>query len=254
MFDTLTKTGAISPVELIQLPKAKMPACRHPDIQKFDGFRCCLSCGEAIFEDAEKPERGPDLATSTDYQYKRLNYELGQEIRLVVLYPGKELEEIACDIIHVNLLDKPMYEAISYTWATEDGDLSMSAKIQCRNKDIAITRNCESVLRSLRLKGRNRKIWVDAICIDQRNTLERNHQVKLMATIYTNASQVVACLTTDASSSFERVLMLLDGSSCQSNQRQETPSRRELERFFCMPYFDRVWVSIVNRTRCADPS
>ncbi|EAT92408.1 hypothetical protein SNOG_00913 [Parastagonospora nodorum SN15] len=219
-----------------------MPACRHPDIQRFDGFRCCLSCGETTFEDAEKPEQGSDLTASTGYQYRRLNYELGQEIRLVVLYPGKELEDITCDIIHVNLLDKPIYEAVSYTWATEDGDLSMSAKIKCRNGNIAVTRNCESVLRSLRLKGRNRKIWVDAICIDQKSILERNHQVKLMATIYTNASQVVASLTTDTSLSFERVLRLLDGSSRQSNQRQETPSRREFARFICMPYFDRVWI------------
>ncbi|KAH4968284.1 hypothetical protein HBH77_124510 [Parastagonospora nodorum] len=219
-----------------------MPACRHPDIQRFDGFRCCLSCGETTFEDAEKPEQGSDLTASTGYQYRRLNYELGQEIRLVVLYPGKELEDITCDIIHVNLLDKPIYEAVSYIWATEDGDLSMSAKIKCRNGNIAVTRNCESVLRSLRLKGRNRKIWVDAICIDQKSILERNHQVKLMATIYTNASQVVASLTTDTSLSFERVLRLLDGSSRQSNQRQETPSRREFARFICMPYFDRVWI------------
>jgi hypothetical protein len=219
-----------------------MPVCRHPDIQKFDGFRCCLSCGEAVFEDAT--EQNSDITPSTDYRYKRLNYELGQEIRLVILYPGIEQEDLTCDIVHVNLLDKPAYEAVSYTWATADGDVSLSGHITCRGKKIAITMNCESVLRSLRHTGQNRKIWVDAICIDQKNTPERNHQVKMMATIYTNASQVLAYLTTATSGSLNRVISHLDEDSGQLSSRIITPSRQDVEKFLRMPYFDRVWVSI----------
>lgn len=221
-----------------------MPVCRHPDVQKFDGLRCCLSCGEAVFEDVYEFQQDLDLSTSTNYRYRRLNYELGQEIRLVVLYPGKELEDLTCDIIHVNILDQPVYEAVSYTWATVHGDVSFSGNINCCGKKIAITKNCESVLRSLRRLGRNRKIWVDAICIDQENTAERNHQVKLMATIYSNASQVLAYLSTATSTSLDKVIGHLDGSSGRLRNQTDAQNRYDVANFLRMPYFDRVWVSM----------
>lgn len=35
-------------------------------------------------------------------------------------------------------------------------------------------------------------IWIDAVCIDQENVRERNHQVDLMSMIYKGASRTVA--------------------------------------------------------------
>jgi hypothetical protein len=215
-----------------------MPACQHPDIQKFDGLRCCLSCGEAVFEYVVDPEEDADLAPSSDYHYRRLNYELGHEIRLVVLSPGKGTEELRCDLIHVNLLDMPAYEAVSYTWATITGDTSFSGHILCHGKKIAITENCESLLRTLRRRGRNRAIWVDAVCIDQLNTMERNHQVKLMATIYSNASQVVAYL--GPYNRTDKVITYLDNTSDKA--RMSALDRLDITGFLGRPYFDRVWV------------
>jgi hypothetical protein len=40
--------------------------------------------------------------------------------------------------------------------------------------------------------------WIDAICIDQANVLERNHQVGLMKQIYTKAANVVVGLGREA--------------------------------------------------------
>jgi hypothetical protein len=219
-----------------------MPACQHPDIQKFDGLRCCLSCGAAVFEDLVESEDGGDFATSPDYHYRRLNYELGHEIRLVVLNPGKGAEELRCDITHANLLDMPAYEAVSYTWATTSGNTSISRYVLCHGKKIGITENCDSLLRSLRRRGQNRTIWVDAICIDQSNIVERNHQVKLMATIYSNASQVVAYLGPDSIST-NNVVAYLEDTSRQ--ELMETPSTLDVAEFLHLPYFDRVWVSLL---------
>jgi hypothetical protein len=112
-----------------------MPACRHPDIQKFDGFRCCLSCGEAIFDDVSQEEQTTNDKNTSNYQYKPLNYGLGQEIRLVVLHPGRESDDMTCDIIHVNLLDDPIYEAVSYTWASH----MVSRKNDLRHGKLQIT-------------------------------------------------------------------------------------------------------------------
>jgi hypothetical protein len=41
-------------------------------------------------------------------------------------------------------------------------------------------------------------LWIDALCIDQSNTRERNHQVQLMGRIYAQATCVIAWLGIDA--------------------------------------------------------
>lgn len=162
--------------------------CRHPDIHQFGEIRCCLSCGEAVFETPSEPDSTLDGIWSLKYRYRPLRHGLGQEIRVMVLFAGEPLDELVCDIVVVNLADRPAYEALSYTWADRTGDASLSSEVFCGGKAIAITKNCEAALRRLRLKGRNRRLWVDAICINQNDTSEKNHQVKLMSKIYTSAA------------------------------------------------------------------
>ncbi len=143
-------------------------SCSHPDVRKFDGIRCCLACGEAVFE-ATKPETTAVTVTAnkyTEYEYIDLKYQLGQEIRLAVLLPGAREDPLRAEIIHVNLEDRPEYDAISYTWATEDEDTSLSGVVEClQGGSIKITRNCDAVLRQLRQRGLRRNIWIDAICM-----------------------------------------------------------------------------------------
>lgn len=138
--------------------------CAHPDIRKFDGIRCCLACGEAVFE-VTTSERLPHTDVQVPYQYAPLNYKLGQEIRLVVLLPGEPADLLRCEIIHVNLEDDPEYDAISYTWATERGDTSLSGLVYCvHGGSISITANCDAALRQVRQRGLRRRVWIDSIC------------------------------------------------------------------------------------------
>lgn len=39
-----------------------------------------------------------------------------------------------------------------------------------------------------------RKLWIDAVCINQDDLMEKEEQIPLMATIYSTASRVVADL------------------------------------------------------------
>lgn len=41
---------------------------------------------------------------------------------------------------------------------------------------------------------KDKVMWIDAVCIDQTNLLERNHQVGMMGDVYRNAMQVRAWL------------------------------------------------------------
>lgn len=125
-------------------------SCRHPDIRKFDGVRCCLSCGVAILEAPATDTTASSIQSDSagedrKYRYKNLNFELGQEIRLVVILPGKSSDPIRCEIVHVNLEDDPEYAAISYTWATEDGDGRKSRLVHCTDDTILpVTVTCEA--------------------------------------------------------------------------------------------------------------
>ncbi|GAP85662.1 putative heterokaryon incompatibility [Rosellinia necatrix] len=91
------------------------------------------------------------------------------------------------------------FEALSYTWGSststetifvedEGGDASLSSKLD-------IQPNLAEALRYLRYASdRPRTLWIDAICINQRDDNERTEQVKRMNDVYSLASRVVAWL------------------------------------------------------------
>lgn len=82
------------------------------------------------------------------------------------------------------------YEALSYVWGSPAG----SRPITVDGQSLPITNNCEEALRHLRLPAKARRLWVDAICINQKKVLEKNDQVKLMGDIYRAAKQTIVWL------------------------------------------------------------
>jgi hypothetical protein len=85
------------------------------------------------------------------------------------------------------------FEAISYCWESE-----VREKIIYLNGTLfAIPTNLEALLqrlRRLRSAKLGMKFWVDALCINQNNVAEKNHQVKLMESIYTRSFAVIVWL------------------------------------------------------------
>jgi hypothetical protein len=57
-----------------------------------------------------------------------------------------------------------------------------------------ITRSLWEALLQLRQKDQPRRLWIDALCIDQSDPVERGHQVAFMADIYQRAAQVIVWL------------------------------------------------------------
>lgn len=233
--------------------------CQRPDIRKFDGIRTCLACGTAVFESPSTEIAGNLSADSNTegtqtYRYTKLNYELGQEIRLLVIQPGSEKDPVRCNIITVNLMDEPEYEALSYTWATEDGDDSLSRVVYCDNflTTLHVTRNCEAALRRLRRLGLRRTVWIDALCVDQNNIAERNHQVALMGNIYKGASKVLIyldCATYNLTALFEWLrLKEINWESPKSRLHPERNSswisilQVQVKELLSLRWFHRVWV------------
>ncbi|PVH78533.1 hypothetical protein DL98DRAFT_357436, partial [Cadophora sp. DSE1049] len=88
------------------------------------------------------------------------------------------------------LADKPDYEALSYAW----GEPVLNHEIEFPEGNLPITQHLYSALQKLRPQHQSRRLWVDAICINQNDKTEKGHQVALMADIYRGASGVVAWL------------------------------------------------------------
>ena len=85
------------------------------------------------------------------------------------------------------------YAALSYVWGDED----VTSKIVVNGQETQVTRNLEVALRAMcgRPDFETRyKLWVDALCINQRDYGERERQVRKMHNIYGNAWAVIAWL------------------------------------------------------------
>ena len=115
------------------------------------------------------------------------------EIRLLRILPG---DGIAAELEHVIIDQAPSYIALSYTWGRapyRKGRSSIATySISLNGHDFPVQENLHDALSHLgwRAREENCLLWVDAICIDQRNVLERNAQILHMRYLYKHASIV----------------------------------------------------------------
>jgi hypothetical protein len=119
-----------------------------------------------------------------------------QQIRLLELTSTIAASNIEGKFHCVLLSLCPTYTALSYTW----GDPAKSRTIQVGGKRLVIPENLWWFLYLYKTNELEEPplFWIDAICIDQANVLERNHQVGLMKQIYTKAANVVVGLGREA--------------------------------------------------------
>ncbi|KAF2657566.1 hypothetical protein K491DRAFT_548880, partial [Lophiostoma macrostomum CBS 122681] len=83
------------------------------------------------------------------------------------------------------------YEALSYTWGTENSDKYIISD----GFHMPVTENLYDALQMIRrTREESFYIWVDSICINQADKIEKAHQVWNMLTIYEKAEKVVVWL------------------------------------------------------------
>ena len=168
------------------------------------------------------------------FHHRRLSSP--RSIRLLGLLPSPEfqsaldvnLTEVSLDAVTD---DEISYEALSYVWGSRFGTES----IRCDDKLHLVTPNCQSALRHLRLRDKNRILWVDAICIDQENGAasveERNSQVALMGEIYKKAARTLCWFGQGNEFTDELIAHLTHIGTC--------PSQRGLKKLLL---FDGMWM------------
>ncbi|KAF2140653.1 uncharacterized protein K452DRAFT_319554 [Aplosporella prunicola CBS 121167] len=126
-----------------------------------------------------------------DFVYDKLGTQ-HRTIRLVTIEPGAWKDEIRCSLQTVVFDDKPSYQALSYVW----GDLESTRTIYLNNHEIQVTESLWYALR--RLRGQSpRTMWIDAICINQKDDEEKSCQVAMMRDIFKECKEAILWLGED---------------------------------------------------------
>jgi hypothetical protein len=164
-------------------------------------------------------------AANSFYHYHRLE---SNQVRLLVVKPAPSAPNDPLNATLMTLDDTHLesenckYAALSYNWGDSSADQAMiiqddpkSEPISClqdlvngamaqnglRAKKLFIRPNLYEALKQLRRASNDKPlfIWVDALCIDQNDEVEKQEQVMKMAQIYRNATNVCIWLGSDDS-------------------------------------------------------
>jgi len=141
------------------------------------------------------------LVTHTDIRVLQVSHSADNNAEVSATF---EIESLASAA-------SPQFDALSYMW----DDQTERAAIFIDGALFSISKHLCRTLRALRDPTRPRRLWVDAICIDQNDTRERNKQVQLMRTIYQRAYAVLVWLNrhVDALDDAFRTLLTINASS-----------------------------------------
>lgn len=116
-------------------------------------------------------------------------------IRLLLLLPAVNPDApLHCELIHRPLSTTARldyFEALSYVWGSADKPHTLTIQ---PNHSLPITTSLHAALLQLRDGWVARPLWIDAVCINQADLVERSAQVRLMAEIYFRASRVIVWL------------------------------------------------------------
>ncbi|KAI1440510.1 heterokaryon incompatibility protein-domain-containing protein [Annulohypoxylon stygium] len=147
-----------------------------------------------------------------------------EALRLLLISPGFASETINCTLITIeDRKNAPEYDAISYVWGTELSE----EPIMCNGHRVTVTKNLIQAMRYLRplpnwdsvitwpkdhqlhssrnawgsfaknrqeqeysVSQQERPIWIDALCINQKDMAEKENQVKRMHETFADAVTV----------------------------------------------------------------
>lgn len=182
----------------------------------------------------------------SQYRYSPLS-QGANNIRLLRLMPPAiesiERTELHCELFEYSLRDTHrrthLYEALSYTWGGGEKPYSITVEGQ----ELDVTTNLHLALLRLRDCSLERVIWVDAICINQKDPKEQGQQVQLMAMIYSKANRVLVWLgetADDIEGALEDIQRAAHGQSAERSvdKRSEKAITNLLQR----QWFQRIWV------------
>lgn len=207
------------------------------------------------------------MASTERYEYEPFPSDGNSWIRIARLKPQGN---ITLRIEEFSTHRRPEYEALSYVWGvpssqntqvwvSHEGDHSRAGMLD-------VGENLSCALEHLALPDRPRDLWIDAICIDQRDEVAKGPQVAMMDQVFRYAGRVIVFLgrAADGSDRAMEILGMLGSSIdldwlARTYKLSATASDASLAdpdvpldcgeadmvslyRLFCREWFDRLWI------------
>src|SRR6202011_3401610 len=133
------------------------------------------------------------------------------------------------------------YEALSYAL----GSPTFPHTISVNGTEFKVREILFQALNFLRLHDTEMVLWIDAICINQSDICERNHEVQHMAEIYSRAHQILVWLGLETGTSRMAVEFLHNAalfSPRDRNELKEDLGWHALGDLCGREYWKRVWM------------
>jgi hypothetical protein len=186
--------------------------------------------------------------TSTNPVYQPLGKK---EIRLLTIETISK-DTATCRLETFQRTEAPEYDAVTYTW----GDATVPVSITCNGFDLSIRRSLLVAIEHFHeaMPLPRRPLWIDAICLNQEDNIEKALHVPRMGKIYQSASRTIVWLGEagdDSDLAMEGLYPLLgalskvtdddDELGLQSLPEPESPISLALGRLFDRSWFHRLW-------------
>lgn len=129
-----------------------------------------------------------------------------RQFRLLKFLPSSTRSQLHVSLQTFHRREAPPYKALSYTWGAPKDEIQQRdqsprlREILLNGRKFCTSENLHNALLELysqeigHVNLASSHFWIDAICVDQTNDVERSHQVNLMDAIYADAEYVIVWL------------------------------------------------------------
>jgi hypothetical protein len=185
------------------------------------------TCLDAICN--PEPNRRP-RTSRVEFKHDALDHSV-PSIRLIQILPKWSPEGyIQCSMRHATLDTSTRYGCLSYVWGPPDA----GHWIIINGRRLRVRKNLATFLQYVRIDRLNEWLWIDALCIDQSNPKERNHQVQQMGRIFSSAVEVISWLGDD-----DTIAAYLR----EVRKFGFSPSETGLQALVASEYWNRAWIT-----------
>lgn len=189
------------------------------------------------------------MALRDIFEHPRLNSGR-EQFRVIKLEAPQVDGSVRCRMLVHDVDDPSPYTALSYMWGID----SPVNTIVVDGKHFSVRSNLAQFLQRAQNGMVTAPIFIDALCINQEDTDERNQQVKLMGQIYANATRVISWLghsngQVEAAIPFIKQFLPLSNELLQNFYKDRESNIREAQQewstvhtFCALRYWTRIWM------------
>jgi hypothetical protein len=237
------------------LPKSIHYPCKRPHFNIFS-YGTLLGFDMRFSQDTRYTAA---LSSLTNPIYKPLDKNLRQ-IRVLILHAADSSDLLRVSLETISLLPhlaSKTYQAISYCW----NDAVVRKRMLLNGFEYDAPASAVEVLNRLRPAQETLTLWIDALCINQHDMAEREHQVTMMYDVYKGSLETIiwlgeqdehtesAVLLCQAVRSQVREPFTADGSISEKQKHEfnniKLPTNwklNSLQSIFNRKWFTRQWV------------